>query len=65
MLTLLKKDVPYKWTNKQQQAFEFLKERLTKAPILTYPNFDQLFVIYTDISGTGLGAVLLQLNEDG
>ena len=65
LLTLLKKDIPYEWTAKQQNAFDFLKQRLMEAPILKYPDFSKPFIIYTDASGTGLGAVLSQLNDEG
>ena len=65
MLTLLKKDEPFNWTEKQQRAFEFLKERLVQAPILTYPDFNKPFIIYTDASSTGLGTVLSQLDDNG
>ena len=36
---------------------------MISAPILRYPNFDQLFYLYTDVSGTGLGAVLAQKDK--
>ena len=52
------------WENSQQNAFDFLKQQLIMAPILTYPDFDQPFVLYTDAFGTGIGAVLLQIGED-
>ena len=65
MLDLLKKDVPYQWGEKQQKALNFLKERLTDAPILQYPDFQKPFIVLTDASGTGLGAVLSQLDDDG
>jgi hypothetical protein len=65
MLLLLKKETPFHWTEKQQTAFDYLKERLIKSPILTYPDFEQPFIIHTDASGTGLGAVLSQIREDG
>jgi hypothetical protein len=65
MLLLLKKETPFQWTDKQQRAFDYLKERLIQAPILTYPDFEQPFIIHTDASGTGLGAVLSQIREDG
>jgi RNase H-like domain found in reverse transcriptase/Reverse transcriptase (RNA-dependent DNA polymerase) len=65
MLNLLKKDAPYEWGTKQQTAFDRLKEMLTKAPILSYPDFERPFTIYTDSSGFGLGAVLSQLQSDG
>ena len=64
MLTLLKKDAPFIWGEKQQNAFDRLKEMLIKAPILSYPDFDKPFIIYTDASGIGLGAVLSQIKDD-
>ena len=38
---------------------------LTKAPILSHPDFERPFIIYTDSSGFGLGAVLSQVQTDG
>jgi hypothetical protein len=65
MNNLLKKDIPFIWTQKQQTAFERLKEMLIKSPVLVYPDFEQPFILYTDASGTGLGAMLSQLQDDG
>ena len=62
---LLRKDESFQWGEKQQRAFEFLKEILIQAPIFHYPDFDKSFILYTDASGTGLGAVLSQKREDG
>lgn len=62
---LLQKETPFQWTEKQQKAFEHLKERLISAPILRYPDFEQPFILYTDASGTGLGAVLSQKDKEG
>ena len=59
---LTRKDVAYVWT---QQAFERLKELLTSAPLLKYPDFKKSFILETDASGEGLGAVLAQRQEDG
>ena len=64
MLMLLKKDTPFIWTEKQQEAFNFLKKCLMEAPILQYPDFEKPFVLYTDSSGTGLGAVLSQIDDE-
>ena len=55
---LLKKNVRYVWTKEQQQAFENLKNHLTTPPILAYPNFNKLFILYTDASTFALGAIL-------
>ena len=62
--SLLKKDEPYHWEIKQQNAFDALKQKLISAPILIYPDFEKSFVLYTDASGTGIGAVLSQIGND-
>ena len=65
MYQLLRKGVPYEWTDQQQKAFESLKRLLTTAPILRYPDFDRPFILHTDASTTGLGAVLAQKDDEG
>lgn len=57
---LIKKDTPFHWTEKQQIAFETLKDKLCTAPILQYPDFDKTFTLTTDASNDGLGAILSQ-----
>ena len=52
------------WGEDQQQAFDTLKEALTSAPILAYPDYNHPFMLHTDASTDGLGAVLYQ-NIDG
>ena len=49
-----------KWSNECTMAFTKLKEQLTTAPVLTYPDFSQPFVVETDASFQGLGEVLSQ-----
>ena len=61
---LTRQDVPFQWTAQCQQAFERLKDLLTSPPVLAYPNFAAKFVLHTDASGEGLGAVLEQ-EQDG
>ncbi|GJU53978.1 reverse transcriptase [Tanacetum coccineum] len=59
---LLRKD-GFKWGVQEATAFAELKHQLTTAPILSLPNFDQVFVVEADASATGIGAVLLQNNR--
>ncbi|KAA3460469.1 DNA/RNA polymerases superfamily protein [Gossypium australe] len=55
-----KKEVPFVWTDKQQESFEKLKRVLTEAPVLIQPTVGKDFVVYCDASHTGLGCVLMQ-----
>jgi hypothetical protein len=47
------------------KLFEFLKQRLTNAPILTHPDFARDFILDTDASNEAIGAVLSQIDKDG
>uniref|UniRef100_A0A8C7TQZ0 ribonuclease H n=1 Tax=Oncorhynchus mykiss TaxID=8022 RepID=A0A8C7TQZ0_ONCMY len=57
---LKRKGVKFLWTAECQTSFETLKRHLVTPPILGHPNFDCPFVVYTDASDVGLGAVLVQ-----
>ena len=48
----------FKWTSECDAAFQELKQRLISAPVLIFPNFDKPFLLDTDGSETGVGAVL-------
>ena len=50
------------WTDKVNPAFETLKRSLCNASILKLPDFERTFVLRTDASDTGIGAVLLQVH---
>ena len=61
----VRQDVPvnrpkFIWGEDQQKAFDTLKEALTTAPILAYPDYNRPFMLHTDASTDGLGAVLYQ-----
>jgi len=53
------------WTPACQQALETVQTLLTSDPILRLPDFERPFILRTDASDKGLGAVLLQEFEDG
>ncbi|KAL2097871.1 hypothetical protein ACEWY4_007078 [Coilia grayii] len=51
------------WTAACELAFNTLKDKLTSAPVLAFADFTRPFILYTDASLHGLGAVLTQ--KDG
>ena len=53
------------WGSEQQEAFNALQQACTSAPILSYPNPEKPFILHTDASLDGLGAVLYQKDESG
>lgn len=55
------KKAAIQWSPKCQQAFEELKQVLLQAPVLAYADFTLPFLLYTDASLEGLGAVLSQV----
>ena len=62
---LTKKNTVFQWGERQQAAFDLLKERLCCAPILAYPRRDRDFILDCDASDEAAGAVLMQKDEDG
>ena len=62
---LTRKGVHFRWSVECQQAFETLKRLLTSAPVLAYPRMEDPFVLETDASILGLGAILSQQQPDG
>ena len=57
---LTKKNVKYEWTNKVNESFEKLKEKLISQPVLILPDLSKPFEVQCDACGHCLGAVLLQ-----
>ena len=55
----------FQWTDLHQESFEKLKLALTSAPVLAYPDYSKPFLLETDASLKGLGAVLSQEDNDG
>ena len=58
-----KKCTPWQWGDSQQYAFDTLKEKLSSPPVLAYADFSKPFIVHTDASSEGLGAVLYQEQE--
>ncbi|KAK5925315.1 hypothetical protein CgunFtcFv8_017849 [Champsocephalus gunnari] len=52
------------WTEESMAAFHNIQGSLSKKPVLYSPNFDEHFILQTDASDRGLGAVLLQGSSD-
>ena len=55
----------FQWTPEQEEAFNKLKECLTSTPVLAFADFKKPFILHTDASLDGLGAVLYQKQDDG
>ena len=58
------KNLPFCWGPEQQAAFEELIRLVTAAPVLAFADYTKPYVLHTDASGDGLGAVLYQ-KQDG
>jgi hypothetical protein len=64
LTALTRKDVPFSWSQPCQRAFEALRTVLTKEPtVLSYPDPNLPFIVTTDASNVGLGAMLSQVTE--
>ena len=53
------------WDVASEEAFQKLKELYSDTPCLVYPDYKKEFQLYTDVSESGLGAVLVQKKDDG
>ncbi|GJV75397.1 putative reverse transcriptase domain-containing protein [Tanacetum coccineum] len=57
---MTQKSVKFNWGEKEETAFQTLKQKLCSAPILALPEGSENFIVYCDASHKGLGAVLMQ-----
>lgn len=57
---LLRKNVKFHWTDRQEESFRKIKEYLISAPVLSCPDFELSFTIQTDASAYGIAGVLTQ-----
>nr|GEZ51535.1 putative reverse transcriptase domain-containing protein [Tanacetum cinerariifolium] len=64
MTKLTQKEVKFEWGDKQEAAFQLLKQKLCSAPILALPEGSEDFIVYCDASNKGLGAVLMQRENE-
>jgi len=63
LLDLTKKTTIWHWDEPQKLAFEKLKTLMCQQPVLAQPNYERPFVVHTDASAYGVGAILLQEGE--
>ncbi|GJW42402.1 putative reverse transcriptase domain-containing protein [Tanacetum coccineum] len=60
MTKLTQKNVKFDWGEKEETAFQLIKQKLCSAPILALPKGSENFIVYCDASHKGLGVVLMQ-----
>ena len=60
---LTSKGTSWDWNEEAQKAFEELRHRLVEAPILGYPDPRLSYILDTDASDVGVGAVLSQVQD--
>ena len=65
LVRLAEKKTSFSWTAKSKNSFSRLKSLLCSAPILCYPKFGREFILQTDASDFGVGAILLQIDGNG
>ena len=61
IISLTRKYAHFKWSDVHQKAFQYLKDSLTCVPLLSYPDSNVSYVLYTDASDTCIGACLPQV----
>jgi transposase InsO family protein len=62
---LLNKDISFHWEDEQVEAFGKIKDALCSAPVLSYPNSDDPFILDCDASCYAIGGELIQVQNQG
>ena len=62
---LTQKDMPFVWDENCENAFQTIKEQLMSSPVLAFPEPNGDYILYTDASDVGVGAVLVHEDEGG
>ena len=62
---MVKKDKKWKWTKKQEKAFEKLKKKFMQEPVLTVPDLNKRMRMEVDVSDYVTGGVLSIEEGDG
>jgi len=62
---LLSTKTKFKWLQEHQHSFEEVKKKMSDQHLLVHPDFTKPFVVRTDASNVGVGAVLCQRSDDG
>lgn len=64
LYNITKSNMHFQWLDQHDNVFKQIKEELTREPILRHPDFNFPFIIQTDASNVGIGAVLVQWIND-
>ncbi|CEL54439.1 Retrotransposable element Tf2 155 kDa protein type 1 OS=Schizosaccharomyces pombe (strain 972 / ATCC 24843) GN=Tf2-1 PE=4 SV=1 [Rhizoctonia solani AG-1 IB] len=62
---LVKREVKWQWTDKEEDAFRKLQRAIINAPVIVHTDPSRPYFLETDASGAALGSVLSQRQEDG
>jgi hypothetical protein len=60
LTSLCGKNAKFKWETEHNEAFQKMKQTMANKTMLTYPNFDEPFVVHTDASNKQIGGVISQ-----
>jgi hypothetical protein len=63
-LVKIKANEEFCWGAEQQQAFEEIKEYLSKPPVLVPPQQDRLFYVYLSVGDTSIASVVIQVHDN-